>query len=409
MVNVRRVSYSLCALALTVCLPVAAQAAPYTVTVAATDAGAVADFDSAIGGGIRLSDPAALIAAPATGAVYLDDPGGADLAELARAMPPGSLLIVNDCGWTPRGQPLNRLATDLALAPADCDAAGLRDAAIAALTQDADAVPQLLSEAGYLFHRGGAAASVRPVQTGVVVTALSSDTVLRLTGAEVIAAGAAATAVQPIIAGGADHTIQPRRAGLPEPSIIVGELARLLAPGRRGPLGLAFADREALRALDPARFQQMLDGGGFDPEPGQIAVALQTELQRMNCYTGRIDGDWGRGSSEALRRYFQTIGAAQASTTADISAFRAIARQAPAECPAPAAAQPVARSPAPATQRQPATTQRAGTATPRAGGTTASRAPAAARPAPSGGQPPAAASSGGPRIGNRLGGAGMFR
>ncbi|MDO5704514.1 MAG: hypothetical protein Q4G49_05485 [Paracoccus sp. (in: a-proteobacteria)] len=390
MVNVRRIVKGV---GLAVCLPGAVFAAPLPVTVAVpADSAAVTAFEAGTPYGIRFSDPLSLIDAPPRGAVYVEDAGAVDVAALAGAMPPGSLLIVNDCDADYGGWPA--LRADLALAPAGCDTDATRDAVIAALALDADQVAAHLAEVGFVIHRAGSAS--RSVETGLVVTALPAETVLRLTGAEIIHAAAPANTPLPVpaVSGPA-----PRRAGLPEPSIITGDLARLIAPGRRGPLGLAFADREALRAMDPDRFAQMLDSGGFDPEPEQIAVALQTELQRMNCYAGTIDGDWGAGSAGALRRYFQTVGAAQAATTADISAFRAIARQAPAECPALVVAPTPRSQPAAAASTPRAATQR--------GASRQTQTPArAAAPAPASN---GAASSGGPRIGNRLGGAGMFR
>ena len=44
------------------------------------------------------------------------------------------------------------------------------------------------------------------------------------------------------------------RSDLPRPSIIVGDLAIMAAIGPRGPLGLPFALREAIRQLSEQRF-----------------------------------------------------------------------------------------------------------------------------------------------------------
>jgi hypothetical protein len=38
-------------------------------------------------------------------------------------------------------------------------------------------------------------------------------------------------------------------------------------------------------------------------DPKVLALAVQTELQRLNCYRGALDGDWGRGSRSALEAY----------------------------------------------------------------------------------------------------------
>ncbi len=65
-----------------------------------------------------------------------------------------------------------------------------------------------------------------------------------------------------------------------------------------------------MRNDDPAQFEQLLTSGVFDPTPGNEARAIQTELARMQCYTGGIDGKWGRGSIAAVDRYFTQIGTA---------------------------------------------------------------------------------------------------
>ena len=39
-----------------------------------------------------------------------------------------------------------------------------------------------------------------------------------------------------------------------------------------------------------------------------LALELQRELKRIGCYTGGLDGDWGRGSQSALRRFSNQAG-----------------------------------------------------------------------------------------------------
>jgi hypothetical protein len=46
-------------------------------------------------------------------------------------------------------------------------------------------------------------------------------------------------------------------------------------------------------------------------------AALQTELRRVGCYLGKVDGLWGRGSERALDAYIRETGAAFASREAD--------------------------------------------------------------------------------------------
>lgn len=55
--------------------------------------------------------------------------------------------------------------------------------------------------------------------------------------------------------------------------------------------------------------------GDPDAAPGDGAIdegalkrQLQTELRRLGCYNMAIDGDWGRGSRAALRKYYEAKG-----------------------------------------------------------------------------------------------------
>ena len=107
----------------------------------------------------------------------------------------------------------------------------------------------------------------------------------------------------------------PRAAGLPEPSIIVGVI-QISATSSFAPVQqlddvsrseIAYDNlpaRLALRSQDPTLFASLVEAGAFDPPAPLVPSALQQELARMNCYRGRIDGDWGGGSRGALTRYF---------------------------------------------------------------------------------------------------------
>jgi len=48
----------------------------------------------------------------------------------------------------------------------------------------------------------------------------------------------------------------------------------------------------------------------------ELVVALQKELKRVGCYTGRIDGAWGRGSRWALKQFVRR---AKTSNLSDVS------------------------------------------------------------------------------------------
>ncbi|MDO5604967.1 MAG: hypothetical protein Q4G25_07395 [Paracoccus sp. (in: a-proteobacteria)] len=146
----------------------------------------------------------------------------------------------------------------------------------------------------------------------------------------------------------------PRRAGLPEPAIILGELASLLGADKRGPMGVPRDIRDRIRQIDPALFDRILADGGFDPAQNQYNAAIQTELAAMNCYSGGIDGDWGSGSLAALGRYFSVVGAAQAAEAPGPELYRQMASLGPVTCPEVRVSTP--RNPAPG----PAATPRAG-------------------------------------------------
>ncbi|MFC3567966.1 hypothetical protein [Paracoccus simplex] len=232
---------------------------------------------------------------------------------------------------------------------------------------------------------------------GLVITPLPSDQVIRASEAPAVPPPSqlGPEPAQPA-APGPDA---PARPGLPRPSIIVGDLAVLAAYDPRGPLGLPFAAREAIRQRDPALFDRLLGRGAFDPAADRLAEAIQTELQRMDCYGGSIDGDWGSGSARAVERWSQAA-KAEAGSTPEIPLFRSIVRSTSLRCAAVAA--PVAA--------QPATASRANAS--RAASSRESRSAPAARTAPQRAQPSRAAPSAPTttrQINPSLMGSGMFR
>ena len=177
----------------------------------------------------------------------------------------------------------------------------------------------------------------------------------------------------------------PTAAGLPRPSVIVGRIQSddpaQAATQTGGALtgtaldGSNFEARQTIRSQDAELYAELVNSGAFDPAEAQLAVALQTELKRMGCYTGGIDGDWGPGSQGSVDRYFQQIGETPVSRAATIDLFRTIALRDDVTCPRVVQAR--AAQPRATTRSQPRTTTRA---------TTAARkpAPAAKKPATTG-------------------------
>lgn len=198
-----------------------------------------------------------------------------------------------------------------------------------------------LATLGMLLVLGAGPAMAQPL----VITPLPSDQVIEAVEAPVLQAAPQAA---PVIALPPEDA--PRRAGLPQPSIIVGDMAALAGLDPRGPLGLPFAARETIRQRDGALFDRLLGRGAFDPDDDRLAEAIQTELSRMECYSGGIDGAWGAGSGRAVERWEEAADT-DAGNDPQMPLFRAIARSANLRCAAVAApvAQPARTTPARAT------------------------------------------------------------
>lgn len=74
-------------------------------------------------------------------------------------------------------------------------------------------------------------------------------------------------------------------------------------------------------SLDP---QEPVAADGPAPGSFDAAVLLQTELQRVGCYSGRIDGDWGRMSRRAMDRFNGATKSAFSLDTPDQAAIDAV-------------------------------------------------------------------------------------
>ncbi len=138
----------------------------------------------------------------------------------------------------------------------------------------------------------------------------------------------------------------PLAAGLPEPSVLVGLIEGVtdasLDTGEGESSALDYENLEAARALreaNPELFASMLSSGAFDPPEDIVALSLQTELKRMNCYRSRLDNDWGRGSRSSVGRYFQQVGESNPhGQQATVDLFRYIIGRDDVACPTPVAA-----------------------------------------------------------------------
>lgn len=316
------------------------------------DSAAAAAFQELTDAGQAVPGPPASFAARL---IYLETPHP-DWQDLVQEMPSDGLLVLNSCGW-PEGDddPGSALRADLARPQSaqDCDADALRTTAVEALAAPTrSAQISRLSTGGYRLR-----AAPGPLASDLVITALPQDQIIRLRAQTPVSASAN-TRLE-VITGGSDRSVQSRRAGLPEPSIIVGDLASLLAPGLRGPMGIPLAEREKIRARDPELFARLLVGGGFDPDPDQLPAAIQSELSRMKCYSGTIDGLWGNGSRAALTRFVTASTQTAALSDPDTTTFRALVNDSQTECPPPRV---VTTSPPATTRRATGSRSSAGTA-----------------------------------------------
>lgn len=240
-----------------------------------------------------------------------------------------------------------------------------------------------------------ATSPIQPVviQSASVLSPITATISPIVTGAELQGDDLLVFAATPVTAVPARPRAVPGAGGLPQPSVILGEtatLASLAAPAPAQQLDYTdIAARQAAKLADPAAYDELILTGAYDPPPEQLAVAVQTELARMNCYTSTIDGAWGNGSRRALQLYFDTLQVSAPSQDPTVEIFRQLLQKDDVACPEVVAPAPAAAAPR-ATQRQAAPTQAA---------------PRQAAPAP---QPAAPAPTEGRRI-RQSNGTGAFR
>ncbi|TRW99577.1 hypothetical protein FNJ84_02560 [Paracoccus sp. M683] len=367
--------------------------------------------------------------------------GPVDLAELAGRYPAKAqaMLLAESCPVTPSPADDAAQNGESALLPVDAPGGGmiarspggvddctaaprLTTVLLSALEQPGSEISDSLAGAGLPVVTGAGwagfqaqAATINPSSGGTLILdqplrPINPTTVVVAsarpgpTSAAGRVVGAGGVQILPVAANveplGGDRQARPTQAGLPEPSIIVGERVTEDAPAagddslQGTAVGTDFEERRRIREQDPQLFASLLESGAFDPPADQMAGAIQTELQRMNCYKSQVDGLWGNGSRQAVDRYFQQAGGSASSREADITLFRQIALRDDVRCPDPVV-QPAARNPVVAPQRE-----RPRPSTPR-------QPQQPARPAPPAPPPPAAASGGG--LDPSALGAGIFR
>lgn len=125
----------------------------------------------------------------------------------------------------------------------------------------------------------------------------------------------------------------------------------------QGNLRLAALSSEtrSLSAGDGRLHVQGVDAG--DAPPADLPSAIQTELKRIGCYTGGVDGDWGKGSRAALGRYYEAAKTEAPALDPTEAAWRAV-KAAPEKTCKPVA-QPVKKKPS-TTAKSSGTTSKSG-------------------------------------------------
>jgi hypothetical protein len=95
----------------------------------------------------------------------------------------------------------------------------------------------------------------------------------------------------------------PEGPSLTQIAALLPPSARLkpLSPDARGVLRLAPLPTSAAPRLQGKETAQT---AANQPLPEDLPRAVQSELKRIGCYSGGIDGDWGNGSRRAMERFY---------------------------------------------------------------------------------------------------------
>ena len=106
------------------------------------------------------------------------------------------------------------------------------------------------------------------------------------------------------------------------------------------------AERDRLALLSKPDAQVAPDAAKPHEEP-DVSRELQKELQRVGCYSGPIDGQWGPKSEAALRSFLRIIGDANTAPRPEPGTLAAVAARKDRACPVTASRPPPASAPSP--------------------------------------------------------------
>ncbi len=321
--------------------------------------------------GVQIDAPPAETAYPEDVVFILSTPAGEDCAALtgpsltdrltkALSQPGADFLEAfaqaEGAGWI-EARLAHQLAPLVPAIPSQLGGTGSAEEMLRSMPPEEAARLRPLWEASGLLV--GAAQAATPADSSMVIEAagrITPGTGSAPTLATPVATSAVATAATGdgfsliSVSAGARIAARGPAAGLPQPSIIVGEigLAEDLPAPETAPEGLIDttatlrnlprAERVALRKQDAAGFDVLVDSGVFDPPPAELVRALQTELQAAGCYRGGIDGSWGNGSITAVASFFRERGTDSPGSSPSNVLYRALLSGEEVACPVPVAA-----------------------------------------------------------------------
>ncbi len=155
---------------------------------------------------------------------------------------------------------------------------------------------------------------------------------------------------------------------LPAFEVVADQSTALAPPGGIAVIGQGVGD-DKLALLDSDT--RSLNA----PLPENLALGVQTELDRIGCYGMRVDGDWGNGSRRAMTAYYDAKKLPPGEMEPTEAVYRALLAEPEKTCDKPAVAVKSATKTTPkATTKKSTTKKAAATAT--------KKKPAAVAPAP---------------------------
>lgn len=160
---------------------------------------------------------------------------------------------------------------------------------------------------------------------------------------------------------------------LPAFEVVVDQSTALAPPPGIAVIGQGVADTQ-LAALDSDT--RSLNA----PLPENLALGVQTELDRIGCYGMRVDGDWGNGSRRAMAAYYTAKKLDPGEMEPTEAVYRALLAEPEKTCDKPAVAVKSTTKTTPKATTKKSTTKKAAATTTKKKTTAAAPAPVKKKP-----------------------------